>query len=335
MMANATLPSIIPSNWQDEDDDFQLQADDFDTLFDGPEGETSAEVETNKKSTEPSCQNSTSWSFQDTQGPKSSGSETNMVFADARQLSSSTSASGQGFVNVYLIVDPATQQVFCPKQLLVYNSGAEIQTAMFGPTILNSFPKGTIQNLANHVNQKSAERVIAPTIYSSASVSRVPLAPSSPTPVTQVVSYPGSAFSSNSTVVSVNSSDGQGYVLAPLRALSAYNFFFRDERDRILNGGPMDLTPAKQHRLLREHCCQDRTKKRRHRKTHGKIDFATLSKLISKRWKELEEDEKAFYSQVASLDWERYQKALSEQRNSNIAVTVAPTGSNNYIAITG
>jgi hypothetical protein len=339
MVANETLPSFIASDWQGGDDDFQLQADDFDTLFDEPEAELSAGVEGNVSSTEPSCQKPTSWPFQDTQGPKSSGSETKMVFTDAPQLPSSTNAPGQGFVNVYLIVDPATQQVFCPKQLLVYNSGAETQTAMFGPMFLNSFPNDTIRNLANHVTQESPGQFIAPGTYSSASVNHVPIAPFSPTTVTQASSYPDNAVSSNSNVVSVSSSDSQSSApplkLAPLRALSAYNFFFRDERDRILHGGPMDLTPAKQHRLLREHCCQDRTKKRRHRKTHGKIDFTTLSKLISKRWNKLPEEQKAFYRQVASLDWERYQTVLSEQRNLKIAATVAPTGSNNFFAITG
>jgi hypothetical protein len=339
MLASETLPSFIESDWQDGDDDFLLQADDFDTLFDEPELELLAGVEANVDSTEPSSQNHTSGPFQHTQGPNSSASETRMVFTDAPQLPSSTDATRQGFVNVYLIVDPATQQVFCPKQLLVHNSGAETQTAMFGPMFLDSFPKDTIRDLANHVAQKSTGQFIAPGTSSSASENHVPFAPLSPTTVTQATSYPDNAVSSSSTVVSMSSSDSQSsappLMLAPLRALSAYNFFFRDERDRILHGGPMELTPAKQHRLLQEHCCQDRTKKRRHRKTHGKIDFTTLSKLISKRWNTLPEDQKAFYRQVASLDWERYQTVLSEQRNLNIPATFAPTGSNNFFAITG
>jgi hypothetical protein len=338
MVANDTLPSFIPSDWQDGDDNFQLEADDFTTLFDEPEAELLTGVEPNKISTEPSCQSSTSWSFQDTQEPKSNGSETKMVFTDAPQLPSSTNTSGPGFVDVYLIVDPATQQVFCPRQLLVYNSGAETQTAMFGPTFLNGFPKDTIQNLANQVNQKSAEPFIASDTSSSASVNCVPIAPPAPTTVTPITSYPDNTVSSDSTVVSMGSTDSQSYVPplmhAPFRALSTYNFFFRDERDRILNGGPMELTPAKQHRLLQEHWCQDRTKKRRHRKTHGKIDFTTLSKLISKRWRDLPEDQRAFYRQVASLDWKRYQTELSEQRNSIMAATIAPTGSNNYFVVT-
>jgi hypothetical protein len=340
MVANESLPSFIPSDCEDGDDIFELQADDFATLFDEPEAELSPGVEAKSSSTEHSCQGSTSWSFEDTQGPKSSGSETKTVLTDAPHLPSSTkNAPGQGFVNVYLIVDPATRQVFCPQQLLVYNSGAETQTAMFGPAFLDSFPKDTIQNLANQVTQKSAEQLIVSDTSSSAFVNRIPIAPFSPTTATQVVSYPCNAVSSNSTVVSVSSSDSQSFVpplvLAPLRALSAYNFFFRDERDRILHGGPMELTPAKQYRLLQEHWCQDRTKKRRHRKTHGKIDFTTLSKLISKRWKVLPEDQRAFYRQVTAMDWERYQTELSEQLHSSMVATVPPTGSNNFFTVTG
>jgi hypothetical protein len=136
------------------------------------------------------------------------------------------------------------------------------------------------------------------------------------------------ADSSSETV----ESEGQSYMppvmQAPLRSLSAYNFFFRDERNRILHGGPMALNPAKQHHLLQE-------QKHRESKTHGKIDFTYLSKLISKRWKELPEDRRAFYRRAAFMDWERYQTELGQQKTSNTTPNVAPTGSNNFIAIMG
>jgi hypothetical protein len=101
---------------------------------------------------------------------------------------------------------------------------------------------------------------------------------------------------------------------APVRALSAYNFFFRDERNRILNGG-MEFTLEKQNELLREHWGKSRTEKRRHRKSHGKIDFTTLSRRISSQWKNLDAAGKAFYKRIATLDWHRFRKELEIQKS--------------------
>lgn len=67
-----------------------------------------------------------------------------------------------------------------------------------------------------------------------------------------------------------------------LRPLTAYNYFFRDERDNIVTwkaeGLPpprQDWTDEKRRALLEEHWFVDPVKeKRRHRKTHGKLGFA-------------------------------------------------------------
>lgn len=100
----------------------------------------------------------------------------------------------------------------------------------------------------------------------------------------------------------------------PFRALSAYNFFFRDERDRIINGGDCDFTDAKKQQLLSGHWFRDRTVKRRHRKTHGKIAFTTLSKVISQGWRDLPEPRKSFYREVAAEDLDRYQRELDQYK---------------------
>jgi HMG (high mobility group) box len=90
--------------------------------------------------------------------------------------------------------------------------------------------------------------------------------------------------------------------------------------DRILNGGEHEWTVDKQQLLLAAHWNQDRTKKRRHRKSHGKIDFTSLSRLISSRWKELPDGRKDFYRQVAAQDWERFQRELDEYKKPLVAV---------------
>jgi HMG (high mobility group) box len=106
----------------------------------------------------------------------------------------------------------------------------------------------------------------------------------------------------------------------PVRALSAYNFFFRYERERILNSNADDiearpnLSQEKQKELLESHWGRDRTVKRRHRKSHGKISFAELSKRISQRWKDLPEDQKNFFAEVAAKDWERYHQEVEQQK---------------------
>jgi HMG (high mobility group) box len=107
----------------------------------------------------------------------------------------------------------------------------------------------------------------------------------------------------------------------PLRPLSAYNYFFRDERERILRQSHdfdpnitsenYPYTEKQQQVLLHEYWSQDRTQKRRHRKTHGKITFTALSKLVSKRWKQLQPEQKEFYQHVACKDWKRYQEDLT------------------------
>jgi HMG (high mobility group) box len=119
--------------------------------------------------------------------------------------------------------------------------------------------------------------------------------------------------------------DGQ-----PLRPLSAYNYFFREERYRILKYGPsydsnillhsnhIQLYSIEHENSL--HRCywnQDHTMKRKHRKSHGKVSFIDLSKLISKRWKELCEEGKKFYQQVASKDRDRYRKEIAAQSKMN------------------
>lgn len=79
----------------------------------------------------------------------------------------------------------------------------------------------------------------------------------------------------------------------PKRPLTAYNMFFQNERQVLLDTLPV-------------------TKKSK--RGHGKIAFADLAKVIGKRWKEADPDTLAHYYERANQDKLRYHQAMSEYR---------------------
>mmetsp|Transcript_35709 Transcript_35709/g.72448 ORF Transcript_35709/g.72448 Transcript_35709/m.72448 type:complete len:335 (+) Transcript_35709:3253-4257(+) len=54
--------------------------------------------------------------------------------------------------------------------------------------------------------------------------------------------------------------------------------------------------------------------KRTHRKTHGKIGFADLARLISSRWKSLDDETRRPYEEQAKVERARYQEELNKYR---------------------
>eukprot|EP00567_Pseudictyota_dubia_P006377 CAMPEP_0197438602 /NCGR_PEP_ID=MMETSP1175-20131217/5537_1 /TAXON_ID=1003142 /ORGANISM="Triceratium dubium, Strain CCMP147" /LENGTH=637 /DNA_ID=CAMNT_0042968355 /DNA_START=690 /DNA_END=2603 /DNA_ORIENTATION=- len=99
-----------------------------------------------------------------------------------------------------------------------------------------------------------------------------------------------------------NSDDRSSPVLTP--ALSGAVASITEEEN---------LTAA--HRVLMERRFSDPAgvkKRRRHRRTHGKISFRDLAKTIGKRWKELPTDEMAKYKKLAEVDMKRYQADMEQ-----------------------
>jgi hypothetical protein len=84
----------------------------------------------------------------------------------------------------------------------------------------------------------------------------------------------------------------------PKRPLSAYNIFFRKER-QVLLGEDLAL----------EFEITDQTR-RKHRKTHGKIGFAEMAKLVGQRWKKLDTTTKQGFEEQANAEKKRYVEHL-------------------------
>ena len=153
---------------------------------------------------------------------------------------------------------------------------------------------------------------------------------------------------------------------APRRPLSAYNFFFIDERERLLkamkkrdekkaadrdaadkdddekkDGEKQEEDPLKDVDLddsdfvsstydeLMTLRLNNKEKPRPHRKTHGKIGFQTLAKLIATRWKALAEGRREHYKSLAAIDMDRYKERTQEYQKKklkNASGEAIPTG---------
>ena len=103
----------------------------------------------------------------------------------------------------------------------------------------------------------------------------------------------------------------------PKRPLSAYNLFFRAERERILaecQGITINMQTTKKG-------------KRAHRKTHGAVNFSDMGKRIAAAWKALDEAGRAPFVADAAQDMKRYQEA-KEEAQQQAAVQKPPCKNN-------
>ena len=129
---------------------------------------------------------------------------------------------------------------------------------------------------------------------------------------------------------------------APRRPLSAYNYFYIDEREKILQqkqeeagtaresitaAGPtknakwekncyddydIEMSEPVREILERQKLPPNEGRRRPHRKRHGVVSFQELAKTIASRWRSLPAD------QIASFDLKRYQAQMFEYNQNKL-----------------
>mmetsp|Transcript_16380 Transcript_16380/g.47041 ORF Transcript_16380/g.47041 Transcript_16380/m.47041 type:complete len:775 (+) Transcript_16380:385-2709(+) len=139
----------------------------------------------------------------------------------------------------------------------------------------------------------------------------------------------------------------------PKRPLSAYNLFFRHERAVILmhmheaqnpatskdellgNAVPVNRLPTRtvaEHRaavrsVLNDNPFHRDSKTRAHRKSHGKIGFTDLVKLVAARWKRADKETKALYDVLSAEEKDKYTVQYEAWRAEEYSPSPVPTKS--------
>ena len=93
----------------------------------------------------------------------------------------------------------------------------------------------------------------------------------------------------------------------PKRPLSAYNIFFKHTRSRIVQGlSEMEATEQEVIASIEAILGTANIKKKRDRRTHGKISFGNLASTVSEKWKSTGGARVALFQRYADMDKKRY-----------------------------
>ena len=106
-----------------------------------------------------------------------------------------------------------------------------------------------------------------------------------------------------------NTNSYRTYSRRPRRHTSAYNYYYRDERRRIINAlkceddfERREIDPdLSEHIILRY-------------QQNGRLEFEDITRLIVSRWRTLSNERRIYYNSLAARDNNRY---LAERRIQN------------------
>jgi hypothetical protein len=97
----------------------------------------------------------------------------------------------------------------------------------------------------------------------------------------------------------------------PKRPLSAYNLFFKDEREKLVSAGPQGRKVAAKAAKGEVEKIEDLGRK--HKKSSG-IGFANLAKTIAAKWNDMSPEERKPYEDLAAGEKRKYDGAVAQWR---------------------
>lgn len=111
----------------------------------------------------------------------------------------------------------------------------------------------------------------------------------------------------------------------PKRPLTAFNIFFRCQRNKLISeeidedDDCLALEDLKKKIAFAAAMGTRSGKKRSHRKTHGKISFGDLGRIIATRWKNIDPQIKKLYEAQAEEESNKYRIAVSKFQEAIVA----------------